>query len=178
MELRSTIRISGPLLQGKPAAVVQRHVERFVTEASVFLEHEVKIRTPQGPGTATGASGGLMGSIKHDVQGRGTPIVRGGVFTASPYGEIIERGRRPGKMPPGGKKSAAIDRPLLPWIKLKFGVDGEEADRLEFLIRRKIGRVGFKGKAMFFKALWENQPRLEAMAQRQGLAISVELNHE
>jgi hypothetical protein len=172
MNLNARIEISGPLLAGKGPAVVQKHIDRFVTEAAVFLEREVKVRTPQG---VAGAAG-LLGSIKHDVSGRGTPLVRGTVATASPYGAIVERGRRPGKMPPGGRGNALIDRPLLPWIQLKFGVTGKEADRIEYLVRRKIGRVGFKGKAMFFKALWENVPRLEKMAERQGLALTVELS--
>lgn len=174
MQLTTKITVSGPLLRGKGPAIVQKHMERLVTEAAVFLEREVKVRTPQG---VSGAAG-LLGSIQQEVSGRGTPYLRGVVGTALPYGAIIERGRRPGKMPPGGAKAPDSQRPLLPWIKLKFGVEGTEADRLEFVIRRKIGRVGFKGKGMFFKALWENQQKINQMAQRQGLALSVELDRE
>jgi len=173
MNLTATIQISGPLLQGKGPAIVQQHMERFIDEATMLLEREVKVRTPQG----VAGAGGLLGSIQGEVQGRGTPLLRGVVGSEHEYVEYVERGRRPGKMPPGGRGTPLDKRPLLPWVQLKFGVTGKEADRLEYLVRRKIGRVGTPGHAMFFKALWENQRNLQAMAQRHSLALSVELNN-
>lgn len=162
MELRVRIEVSGPLLAGKGPAIVQQHIERFVDLAVSLLVREVKIRTPRG---ASPAGSGLAYSIKEDVQGRGTPLVRGIVGTASKYGEVIERGRRPGRgWPPKGV--------LLEWIRYRFGVtDQKTLERLEFLIRRKIGQKGFEGVHMFEKALTENFNRLQAMAQREGLAL-------
>lgn len=168
MDMRARIEISGPLLSGKGPTVAQKHVERFVTEAVLFLEREVKQRTPQG---VSGAQGGLLSTIKHEVQGRGTALMRGVVGTSSPYGEVIERGRRPGRgFPPRGA--------LLRWVELKFGVSGREAQRIEYLVRRKIARKGFEGAHMFDKAFAQNLPRLQQMAQREGLALSVELAGE
>ena len=165
MSLHVYVVTAGPLLTGSPDAVIQNHMERFITEAAVFLQREVQLRTPQG---VSGASG-LLGSIQQKVHGRGTPLVRGIVSPASPYGEVIERGRRPGRgMPPRGS--------LLRWIEVKMGKSPEEAQRLEFVVRRSIGRKGFAGVHMFERAFKENQPQLEAMAQREGLLIAQELS--
>ncbi|MCK4536687.1 MAG: hypothetical protein KAT93_06715 [Desulfuromonadales bacterium] len=160
-----SLKVSGDLLRKGPA-VVQEHVDRLVTKATLFLDREVKTRTPQG---VYGAQGGLLGSIQQEVTGKGTFLVRGVVGTAHAYGEVIERGRRPGKMPPPGV--------MLQWIELKLGVDPMTATRLEFPIRRKIAQKGFEGKAMFFNGLWDNYQRLQEMAQREGLELVMELNN-
>lgn len=166
MELRARLEISGPLLAGKGPAVVRKHATRFVTEAVLLLEREVKLRTPQG---VFGAQGGLLASIKHEGSTPGAPVVRGVVFSNSQYGEVVERGRRPGRgMPPPGV--------LLRWIELKFGMSRGEAERIEYVVRRKIAQKGFEGAHMFERAFNENLPRLRAMADRVGLSIVTELN--
>lgn len=166
MNVDVRIEITGALLKQGPQ-IVQKHVEAFVDEATAFLLREVQVRTPQG---VSGASG-LLGSIQMDVKGRGQQVVRGVVDTASPYGEIIERGRRPGKMPP---KNGSLRE----WVQLKFGVSGRDLDRAEFLVRRKIAQKGFDGKAMFYRALNDNLSTLEGMAQARGLNLSMELGGE
>lgn len=166
MSLHAYVVTAGPLLTGSPDAVVQKHLERYITAATMLLLREVKLRTPQG---VYGAQGGLLASIQPEVRGHGTPLVRGMVATASRYGEVIERGRRPGQgMPPRGS--------LLRWIEVKFGVDADTAQRLEFVVRRSIGRKGFAGVHMFERAFRESLPQLEAMAQREGLLIAQELS--
>lgn len=167
MQLRLSIDTSGPLFKGKGPAATQKAVERFVTSATLLLTREVKRRTPQG---VHGAQGGLLASIQGEVTGRGSALVRGIVATASPYGEVVERGRRPGKAwpPPGA---------LLRWIEVKFGLSPREAQRIEYVVRRKIGQKGFEGAHMFEKGLSENLPRLQQMAAAAGLALSVELTH-
>ena len=167
MNFNARIEISGPLLAQGPA-VVQRHIESFVTEATLLLHREVLLRTPQG---VHGAQGGLLGSIQHDVLGRGTRMVRGEVVTGSPYGEVVERGRRPGKWPPPGGA-------LREWVALKFGVSGRDLDRAEFLVRRKIARQGTPGHAMFSRGLMENLTRLQSMAEARGLKLAVDLSGE
>lgn len=165
MDLRARIEVTAPLLAKGPA-VVQKHLDRFVDQATAFLLREVKVRTPQG---VYGAQGGLLASIQKDVQGKGTAVVKGIVGTAQAYGEVIEKGRRPGKAWPPPKV-------LVPWIVKKLGLDPKEAARVEYVIRRKIGLKGFEGVHMFEKALTENFGALQAMAQREGLLIVQELN--
>lgn len=157
---------SGPILTGKAPQVVQQNLDLFITKATLFLDAEVKRRTPQG---VYGAQGGLIGSIQHDITGKGTPLVKGRVLSSHAYVEPIEKGRRPGKgMPPKGS--------LTRWIEVKLGMSATQAQRIEFVIRRKIGVKGFEGRFMFEKSVTENQSRLDAMAEECGLNIVGGLN--
>ncbi len=166
MSFRTTLKANGPLFSRGPEAV-QKEMDALVTEAVVFLEREIKERVPQG---TYGAQGGLLGSIHHEVTGQGTNMVYGVVGTAKAYGEVVERGRRPGKYPPKGS--------LMRWIEVKFGVDPREATQLEFLIRRKIAKKGTKGAAMFYRGMMENLTQLEAMGNRHGIELKVDLSGE
>lgn len=98
----------------------------------------------------------------------------GAVFlNTSPYGEIVERGRRPGRWPP----RAAIES----WVRRKFRIQlgqfksrrkkvverrfvvlrrtvtlASQRDReirsIAFLVARKIGQRGIEGKRILFRA--------------------------
>src|SRR5690242_5812011 len=93
----------------------------------------IKAATPIG---VSGNQGGLQGSELAEVVGKGTPLVKGIISTASKYALAIEKGRRPGmKMPPAGT--------LLRWLEVKLGVDEKTAQRIEFVVRRKIARQGY-----------------------------------
>lgn len=160
------IKTSGALLSGKAPEVVQAGLDRFVTMATQFLANEVQKRTPQG---VMGYQGGLISTINSEVSGKGTPQIKGIVFHGSKYGDVIEKGRTAGKgMPPKGS--------LLRWLEVKLGLSEKEAQRIEFVVRRKIGMKGTKGAQMFEKALLDNVGKLEQMAQVCGLEIATELN--
>jgi len=79
------------------------------------------------------------------------------------YGEVVEKGRRPGKrMPP-------VD-PLVPWVRRVLGIsDQEEAESVAFVIARSIAVRGFEGVHMF-EAAWDDNER---WAQSQLGTISV-----
>ena len=141
MELKVSITTKGKIFEGKAPEIMQKALGDVMYEATSFLEREVKKLTPVG---VFGASGGLVSTIHGEVEGKGTPLVKGIVASSSVYGEVIEKGRRAGKTwPPEGA--------LLRWIEMKMGVPEEQAKRLEFVIRRKIGRKGFPGAHMFEK---------------------------
>lgn len=160
------ITTKGALLDGKAPAIIQAGLDRFVTMATQFLDNEVQKRTPQG---VMGYQGGLISTINSEVTGKGTPLIKGTVFHGSKYGDVVERGRTPGKgMPPKGS--------LVRWLEVKLGLSTKEAQRIEFVVRRKIGIRGTKGAEMFEKAVTENLGRLEQMAQECGLKIAVDLN--
>lgn len=85
----------------------------------------------------------LRGSWTKDITGQRTSIV-GEMFTPLIYGWPVERGRRPGKMPP-------VDAIKL-WARRKLGLSGDELEQAAFLIARAIGRRGTDGAAMVYQA--------------------------
>lgn len=102
-----------------------------------------------------GANGGLLDSISHKVEGRGTDLS----VTAGPderykvQALTIENGRRPGsKMPPPGA--------LLGWMS-RHNIPAEA----EFVVRRAIGRNGLRGQPFPFMApaVEEGQKNLDAI---------------
>ena len=165
MEFKVTIEPKGRIFEGKAPEIMQQSLEDAMYEATSYLEREVKKRTPTG---VFGASGGLVSTIHGEVVGKGTPLVRGIVGHQSAYGDVIEKGRRAGKTwPPEGA--------LLRWIEMKMGVPEEQARRLEFVIRRKIGQKGFPGAHMFEKALTQGWPILNKIFDEAGFRIAKNL---
>lgn len=167
MNLQLNVSSKGALLSNQGAPIIQSNLDRAITEATLLLYAKVTSHTPQG---VFGAQGGLLGSIQQDVRGKGTPLVHGIVMSAHKYAEVIEKGRRPGKgMPPRGS--------LLRWLEVKLGLDSKTASKIEFVVRRSIGRKGFEGAHMFEKAWKENQGRIQNIFERHGLKITEELNN-
>jgi hypothetical protein len=165
MDLKISISTKGKIFEGKAPEIVRQELVDVMYEATSFLEGEVKKYTPSG---VYGAKGGLVSTIYGEVIEKGSPVVKGIVATQSPYGEVIEKGRRAGKTwPPEGV--------LLRWIELKMGVPEEQAKRLEFVVRRKIGQKGFPGAAMFETALKRGWPRLKKMFDDAGFKIARKL---
>lgn len=166
MELKAMITTKGAIFEGKAPKIIQEALTAAMYEATQFLEKKVKEKTPVGVG---GAKGGLLSTIHGEVIGKGTPVVKGIVATPSLYGEVVEKGRTAGKTwPPEGV--------LIRWIQLKMGVDETTAQRLEFVIRRKIGKKGFPGAHMFERALAESWPKLQGIFDRAGFDIVRQLN--
>jgi len=165
MELKVSITAKGKIFEGKAPEVIQKKLDSAMYSAVMLLEREVKFRTPVG---VFGAQGGLQGSIHGEVQGRGTPVVKGIIGHQSKYGNVIEKGRRAGKSwPPEGS--------LLRWIEVKFGVSEKVAKMIEFPIRAKIGKKGFEGAHMFEKGLEANWPKIQKMFDKAGFEIAREL---
>jgi hypothetical protein len=155
---------TGTLIKGQPADVVLRNQLAAMHEATQYVTRRVKERTPQG---VTGAQGGLLSTIQPEVRRRSSGPL-GIVGTASPYGLVVEKGRRPGKgRPPEGS--------LLRWIEVKMGVSREEAEQIEPAIRWKIAKKGTKGAAMFEKTLKEDWPDIQDIFERYGVRIAREL---
>jgi len=165
MELKATVTAKGAIFEGKAPEIIQTALTSAMYEATQSLEKKVKAKTPVGVG---GAKGGLLSTIYGEVE-RGIPVIKGIVATQSPYGEVIEKGRTAGKKwPPEGV--------LIRWIELKMGVDEATAQRLEFVIRRKIGKKGFPGAHMFERAFTESWPQIKGIFERAGFNIARELN--
>jgi hypothetical protein len=173
---------TGTLLKGEPAEVVRKNQLAAMYEATQLGTRLVKEHTPQGAGGAR--DGGLISTIKPEVR-QSTHRVTGIIGTTSPYGLVVEKGRRPGqKMPPGSDTysdlatrslSANNPGPLVRWIEVKFGVSREEALRIEYPVRWKIRQKGTKGAFMFEKTLKEDWADFQAIFERYGVRIGREL---
>ncbi len=166
MDYRVSVTARGPVFEGKAAVVMYQALVAAMTEAVTLLEREVKKRTPTG---VYGAEGGLLSTIHGEVQGKGTPQVKGIVATSSPYGEVIEKGRTAGKAwPPEGV--------LLRWIEKKMGLDEKGARQIEFVVRRKIGRKGFPGVWMFGRGLDAAWPQISLIFDRAGFDVTAQMS--
>jgi hypothetical protein len=166
LELKISVQTKGKIFKPEAAQIMRQALVNVMYEAVLFLEGQIRELTPIG---VSGVKGGLRSTIQHEVIGKGTPIVKGTVFTQSPYGEVIEKGRRAGKTwPPEGA--------LLRWIEVKMHAPEEQAKRLEFVIRRKIGRKGFPGVHMFEKAITRGWPKLRKMFDDAGFRIAKHLS--
>jgi len=168
MKLQAEIKQKGPLLDGRAEGIIEKELLTAMYEATAFLEREVRERTPRG---VYGAQGGLSATIHGEVS-KGSSVIKGIVGIVghqSRYGDVIEKGREPGKgMPPPGV--------LLRWIEVKLGVDERTAKSIEFVIRRKIGKKGFEGAHMFENALDENWDRVVGVFKERGFDIARKLN--
>ena len=166
MERRVVITQKGSIFEGVVPEIVTGELTSAMTEATAFMEAEVKDRTPHG---VFGTQGGLASTIFGQVAEKGVAVVRGEVGHQSKHGDVVEKGRTPGKAwPPEGA--------LLRWIEVKLGVDEKEALKLEFVIRRKIGQKGFEGAHMFEEAYDEEWPTIKKIFDKYGFIIAKEID--
>ena len=108
------------------------------------VEQAVVTRTPVNVGT-------LRSSIQTMMRGQGVDLT-GVVYSPLAYAPSVERGRKPGKMPPV--------EAIRYWVIRKGIADGPEADQAAFLIARAIGRRGTKGVRMFEQGWQEAAPHI------------------
>lgn len=116
--------------------IANRHLRRAMQESLITVGSEVIPLIPVGVSARLKNS---MGSTIVETE----PIILTGRFGSSLkdeiYPKVMEFGREPGKkMPP--------PESLLRWVHLKVQPGEENEARVAFLIARKIGRVGIKGR--------------------------------
>lgn len=152
-----TIRVdtSGALLKGHGPDVVQRNVEAAITEATLFVEGRVKMRTPR-------RTGNLARSVQHEIQGKGTAVVKGIVAISVPYALPVETGT--GVYGPKGAPFVIKAKPgtALFWPGAAHPV-------------KQVTIRGMKGAQMFKGTLIEDQTAVEEIFARYGLKIALEL---
>lgn len=166
MELKVSVKQIGAIFDGKAPEIINEQLTAAMYETTQFLQKKVKDLTPEGVG---GAKVGLKATIYGEVIGKGMPVIKGIVAHQSVYGEVIEKGRRAGKkMPPEGT--------LIRWIELKMGKSEGEAKKIEFIVRRSIGKKGFLGAGMFEDALADNIFKVEEIFNHYGFSIVAALN--
>ena len=164
MKQKISIKHAGPLFDGTAPGLFQDSADALVAEVVTLLEAAVRSMTPVG---VFGAQGGLLAGIHGEVYNHGTPQVYGVVGHQSGYGDVREEGRRPGKMPPAGS--------LVRWIEVVLGADKRHAERIEYVIRRKIAQKGYDGAYMFDQAFAANESRITEIAESKGLLLAFHL---
>lgn len=126
--------------------ILDEELRRAMRVALDHTEEQVAGRTPVNVGK-------LRGSIATEIQGRAVNI-RGIVATPLIYGLPVERGRRPGKMPP-------VDAIEYWVIRKGIASPGPESRSVAFLIARAIGARGTKGAFMFQEGLKAATPGIK-----------------
>lgn len=141
-------------------------VDRALYRAGSVAEREVKRLLPVDAGT-------LRASVKTELRPSGSQRVAE-VGTAVHYAEWVEEGRAPGKRPPV--------QALIPWVKRNLRIERvskrtkrplkrrrgpteSEARSLAYVIARKIGREGTKGRYPFREGLKAATPEIMAILQ-------------
>ena len=130
-----------------------RTVRRIVARADANITE----RTP------VGWSGTLRGGYSHEVRRPNTSRPVGIVANPTPYHDIRDEGRRPGRQPPVA--------PLIPWVGSKLGAPVAERRQVAFLVARKIGRRGYAGAQMVRKGWGRTRREVRPELRKMGLRI-------
>lgn len=168
-----TITATGPGLPD-PGGVIPAALEAAVTEALLYLEREIKSRTPIG--VTEVARGSIAADLPVERVGLGNVVGRLGSPVA--HVRVVNDGRRPGQpMPPA--------KALELWVRRKIRhTDAEgnsrplsvaESKRLAFVIARSIGQKGTEPVRMFEEAVEEGQATLGRIFARAGVQITVDM---
>lgn len=128
--------------------VVEREIRKAVRRAMAVIETNVVGFTPIGATKNLSQSWG--------IEVRSIPAgVRGELGSSLIYALPVEKGRRPGRMPP-------ID-PIHLWVVRKGIAPPAEARQVAFLIARAIGRRGTKGAKMLQKGMKRSEPMIQRL---------------
>lgn len=139
--------------------LVEQELLVSMTEATMLLERDVKERMPR-------VSGMTAGSVTSDAFATSAGVL-GVVGSALPVAAFLELGTKP-HMPPVAA--------LVPWVRAAMGiVDLQEAERVAFLVARKIGRYGTKPKKHFESALRENEAQIRQIIEEAAVRIASQL---
>lgn len=136
MQVTLRFKLSGPLLEGKYAAMFDREMLRATQESVKLVAGRIRAKSPMG----------ATKKLKTGIRGRALSPFRGVIKVEGPaakYAEFRELGRRAGRWPPV--------EPIRKWVRVILRPPRRELDKVTFLVRRKIGEEGYKG-AHFFRS--------------------------
>lgn len=126
--------------------VIIPKAHRYMRISVDVLEAQIAARTP------VGATGNLRSATATEIRGARLNIT-GEVTNPVLYAEPVERGRRPGKMPP-------VDAIEYWVIRKGIAAPGPESRATAWLIARAIGAHGTKGAHMFEEGLNASEPSI------------------
>ena len=154
------IQQTGPIFdRGLRDDIIQTDLLAAMHEALIYLEREVKERTP------IGATGILRGSVFSEI--RGQPVnLHGIVASPQQYAAPVEHGTQP-HWPPQG--------PIRLWVRRKLGIEGDNVNGVAFLVARKIASKGTDGAHMFEEAFKAGKNTVITIFQKAGFKVSTKL---
>ncbi len=158
--MQFTVKSKGPIFNKKKREeIIQNRLLAAMHEALLYLEREVKERTP------IGATEILRGSVFSEIRGRSFNL-HGVVASPQAYAEPVEYGTRP-HWPPQG--------PIRLWVRRVLNVSEEDINAVAYLIARNISRKGTEGAHMFENALKDGRNTVSNIFQRAGFEINTKL---
>jgi len=142
--------------------LVQREMVAAAEESAMLLQREVVERTPQGAGAGSGLSGSILAQPVTFFEGDVISLVG----TSLNYAVPVELGTKP-HFPPL--------QPLVEWVQVVLGLDGEEAEAVALAIARKISHHGTEGKFMFRDGFNASEPYIKNRFRQALVQIKQEL---
>lgn len=141
-----------------PGYLVGQAKVAAIDAAGPYLQRKLYDRTPTGATAllrqhTTYERGSFMGEPQGFVGPVGAPSL---------YALFAEEGRRPGAMPP--------KEPIAYWVRRVLQVSGPEADRVTYLVRRKIARRGTKGHHYIAETVRVHGDRARLLMRRAAAA--------
>lgn len=145
--------------------ISDRHLRIAMNKSVVKIEGRAKKNAP------VGVSSRLRNSLASEVKSMPGSIVGrvGSTLKGEVYPAVIERGRKPGSMPP----SSALVR----WVRIRLKVPAKQAKSVAFLVARKIGRRGIMGRFFLRKAWFASKRQVDGYFSKALKAITKELAH-
>lgn len=156
MNIIITVNSGGILGTGLGESVVNNNINAAITEATLFLNAQVKSRTPR-------RTGNLSRSIQHEISGKGTPLVKGVVGTSQLYALAVETGTGV-----YGPKKVPFVIKAKPGKWLFWPGAGHPV--------KQVTIQGMVGAHMFENAFKESLPMLDRIFAKYGLKIAAEVN--
>lgn len=136
MQVTINFKLSGPLLEGKYAAMFDREMLRATQDSVRLVSRNIRAAAPIG----------ATGRLKAGIRGQALSPFRGIIRVEGPaekYAQFSESGRRAGRWPP--------IEPIRRWVRVVLRPPQKMLESVTFLVRRKIGQEGTKG-AKFFRS--------------------------
>lgn len=134
MQITLKFKLSGPLLEGKYALIFDREMLRATQDSVRLVSRNIRAKAPVG----------ASGNLRRGIHGKVLSPFKGVIRVEGPaekYAEFPELGRRAGRWPP--------IEPIRRWVQAILHPPKKELDSVTFLVRRKIGEEGYRGKHFF-----------------------------
>lgn len=151
MQITINIKFSGPLFDGRYAALFDREILRATQDSVRLVSRNIRAKAPVGAtgNLRSGIHGRTLGPLKGIIQVEG-PAAR--------YAQFAESGRRAGRWPP--------PEPIRRWVRKILHVPAKELRSVTFLVQRKIGQKGTKGAKFFRSTAQKSREAVQRIFER------------